>query len=108
MIRAHAILVFNGLGWGRMALASVPGLDAESLVDLESGRSVAVQVVDREGQRVGCFVPPEVPSIGYRVLAIEPSGVCRASASKMVSSESPWKVSDTGWRVLSTPCRSAH
>lgn len=67
------IMVFNGLSWPRTAPVSFPGIETGSrVVDVATGEQMPAQVVEQGGQSVLWFEARDVPSVGYRVFALQP------------------------------------
>lgn len=66
------ILVFNGLPWQRTAITHISGLAADArIIDLVTGEQVPSQRVIENDQDLLAFEARDVPSIGYRVFAVE-------------------------------------
>ena len=63
------VLVFNGLGWKRKALARLPmenGAPCPELVDPASGQALPSQPVEDAGGKHAFFMAQDVPPIGFR------------------------------------------
>jgi alpha-mannosidase len=66
------VLVFNGLGWSRTGVARLAGVGPGSrVVDIASEQAMPAQAVQEDGQPVLYFEAGDVPSVGYRVFAVE-------------------------------------
>ena len=67
------VLVFNGLGWSRTGIARLEGGQAGwRVTDVASGQAVLAQAVQEGGQTALYFEARDVPSVGYRVFAVQP------------------------------------
>ncbi len=86
---AHTLVVFNGLPWQRSGVARVEGLEEGcALVDVSSGESVPVQVLEEQGLPVTYFEAREVPSLGYRLYICQPATAQTAPT--------PWQYKENG------------
>lgn len=83
----EGLLVFNGLGWPRSALARVAGVAAGQVTDATTGQPVPAQAVEEDGEPVLYIEARDVPAVGYRVYNLAAGGEPPPAAAAWHSSE---------------------
>jgi hypothetical protein len=71
--QAESLLAFNPQSWPRRAVVRLSGEIPAALSDPQSGATIPVQSTLENGETVGYCVLPNVPSVGYRVLSLDPT-----------------------------------
>ncbi len=84
----ECLLAFNHQSWPRTTLARLEGEVPESLTDLQTGTSIPVQHIVEAGVLTGYCVVPAVPSVGYRILALNPVSAMLQAVGTAVHSPS--------------------
>jgi len=84
------VIVFNGLGWERSGIARIEGVtDSASVTDMETGRTVASQVVQEGDESALVFLAPRVPSVGYRAFSVSAGKLSEGTGKEGVQAEGP-------------------
>jgi alpha-mannosidase len=98
------VLVFNDQSWNRSGVVRLGWVDADpgsQVVDVSTGMRSASQVLEEDGRVTLCFQANNVPSVGYRVYAVDrgeppsppsgaPSGLGEEDLRSESDADSPW------------------
>ena len=103
-LHGPAVVVFNSLSWPRSGEVEVDINRGQGLVDLETGKPVALELVrrvpDEQYDRVRLFAE-SVPALGYRCYGIVASG----AAAKAQNTESTHTIESPHYRLVVDPDR---
>lgn len=97
------VLVFNALGWTRSGLVRVADAPPDSrVVDVATGQAMPSQAAYKDGKAALAFEARELPSLGYRLYALE-RGAQVAEAPVRIGSPAPNTLESPFYRVELSP-----
>jgi hypothetical protein len=103
-LEGPTLFVFNPDLWPRSDVVEIELDSSREVVDLASGKPVAVEEVHRgSGYRVVRFLAEKVPGLGYRAYAVRRAG----TALPPVGSGNGWEIESRHYRVVLDPATGA-